>query len=159
MAPNRKRRSYIRRFRVSSLFFIFLIIESQIVVVIVGVCIDFEVSVIIVIQQDVVIIIVIHAVFIESGRDFRWCIAVFVLIRRTFEDNFFLVATKFLGFFLVGFVVLIINVVIGAGGGILFVVIFIIILIIIFILIFIFIFIFIYICICICIYICICICI
>ena len=29
MAPNRKRRSYIRRFRDSSLFFIFLVIERQ----------------------------------------------------------------------------------------------------------------------------------
>ena len=61
-----KRRSYIRRFRVSSLFFIFLVIESQIVVVIVGVCIDFEVGIIIIVEQDVIVIIIVDAILVEA---------------------------------------------------------------------------------------------
>ena len=53
MAPNRKRRSYIRRFRDSSLFFIFLVIESQIVVVIVAIGVDFKVGIVVIVEQDV----------------------------------------------------------------------------------------------------------
>ena len=80
MAPNRKRRNYIRRFRVSSLFFIFLIIESQIVVHIVVIIVDFEVSIVIIIEQDVVVIIIIDTVFVEAGRDFGGRIAVLIIL-------------------------------------------------------------------------------
>mmetsp|Transcript_11936 Transcript_11936/g.30967 ORF Transcript_11936/g.30967 Transcript_11936/m.30967 type:complete len:115 (-) Transcript_11936:234-578(-) len=114
MAPNRKRRSYIRRFRDSSLFFIILVIERQIIVIIIAICVNFEVGIVVVIQQDVIVIIV-DTLLVEAGRNLGWCVAVLVVFGCAFQDHFFFVAAKLLGSFLVDFIILVVVIICACG--------------------------------------------